>query len=433
MKIGPLPESCVIRWMVLASVSGLFLSHSAASAQSPQEALRHYKSAIRFLEGGDIQGAETEIATALEILPRQPEILNLAGTIALRQRRIDKAIEYLEAALRQRPDYGHPRLNLGLAYLEVKRPEKAIPVLQWIVERNPQDFAAKLGLTRALYQTERYEDSLETALQVAKMAPNNPEALYFLARSQFRSGHPEEGTVSATKAGELVSGDPARLHSLGLLLLENQRYKESIPFLRQAAEGQDPGILQSLGTGYGLSQQLNQAIEALRRSIQIAPDSPRGYVLLSICYQTQGRFDEAVQELEKALALDPEHGQANHSLAVNRFKQGRSEEAARILESLLLREPDRVESLYYRALVLFQQRDYPGALTPLTRVLELDPNHLAGHFKAGQVCLKLGRKEKASEYLGRFQELSRERERSQFGQARVYGVAADTMPSFRVD
>ena len=115
MKIGPLLESCVIRWTVLASVSGLFLSHSTAQTQSPQEALRNYKSAIRFLEGGDIHGAETEIAKALEILPSQPEILNLAGTIALRQRRIDQAIEYLEASLRQRPDYAHPRLNLGLA------------------------------------------------------------------------------------------------------------------------------------------------------------------------------------------------------------------------------------------------------------------------------------------------------------------------------
>ena len=75
-----------------------------------------------------------------------------------------------------------------------------------------------------------------------------------------------------------------------------------------------------------LLQQLNHAIEAVRRSIQLAPDSARGYVLLAICYQTQGRFDEAIRELEKALELDPNHGQANHHLAVNRFKQGRSEE-----------------------------------------------------------------------------------------------------------
>ena len=71
--------------------------------------------------------------------------------------------------------------------------------------------------------------------------------------------------------------------------------------------------------------------------------------------------------------------------------------------------------LYYRALVLFQQRDYERALTPLTHVLELDPNHLSGHFKVAQVCMKLGRKERASKYLKRFQELSQERERSQFG------------------
>ena len=433
LRIGPLLGGCATGWTIGIWALGLVLPLSPGRAQTPQQALQHYKNAIRFLEAGDVGGAETEIERALIILPSQPEILNLAGTIALRQRRIDKAIEYLEATLRQRPDYAHPRLNLGLAYLEVKQPEKAIPVLRWIVDRNQEDFAAHLGLARALYQTGGYEESLKPALRAVELAPNNPEALYFLARSQLRSGQAKEGTASATKAAGLVSGDPARLHSLGLLLLENRRYDEAIPFLRQAAEGQDPGILQSLGRGYGLLQRLNHAAEALRRSIQLAPDSPGGYVLLSICYQMQGRFDEAVQELERALELDPEHGQANHNLAVNRFKQGRLEEAGRILEALLLREPNRVESLYYQALVRFQQNDYQRALAPLTRALELDPNHLAAYFKAGQVFLKLGQKETASKYLKRFQELSQERDRSRSARGRVYSVAADTIPSFQVD
>lgn len=380
-----------------------------------------------------MEGAEKEIERALGILPKQPEILNLAGTIALRGRHFDKAIEYLESALRQRPDYAHPRLNLGLAYLEVKQPEKAVPVFQWIVDRDQEDFAAHLGLARALYRTERYKESLKPAQTAARLAPNNPEALYFLARSQFRSGQAEEATASAAKAGVLVSGDPQRLHSLGLLLLENHRYDEAIPLLRRAAEGQDPRMLETLGRGYGLSQRLNHAAEALRRSIQLDPDSPRGYVLLSICYQMQGHFDQAVRELERALELDPEHGQANHNLAVNRFKQGRLREAGRILEALLRREPNRVESLYYQALVRFQERDYKRALTPLKRVLELNPNHLPGHYKAGQICLKLGQRDRASEYLKRFQKLRQEWEASRSGRGQIYSVAADTIPSFQVD
>ena len=51
------------------------------------------------------------------------------------------------------------------------------------------------------------------------------------------------------------------------------------------------------------SGELEAAVEECKESIEMNPNSPRGYTFLGLAYQKQGRYEEAIAEYRKAIKL----------------------------------------------------------------------------------------------------------------------------------
>jgi uncharacterized RDD family membrane protein YckC/thioredoxin-like negative regulator of GroEL len=83
----------------------------------------------------------------------------------------------------------------------------------------------------------------------------------------------------------------------------------------------------SLATAYWAAGEPDRAEECLRRYVELAPDRPEGYVSLSWLYLERGQVEQAVKSLERALALDPHSAEAHAYLALAYAQQGRFEDA----------------------------------------------------------------------------------------------------------
>lgn len=69
-----------------------------------------------YLKKNDTTQATKALEQALQLNPKQPYALNLMGLIEYNQGNVQKAAEYYEAALLNKPDYANAHYNLALLY-----------------------------------------------------------------------------------------------------------------------------------------------------------------------------------------------------------------------------------------------------------------------------------------------------------------------------
>ena len=102
--------------------------------------------------------------------PNDEIVLDALGVIALSRRDYDKAVEYLQRAVKIVPDFGSARNNLGRTYLEMGKPQEALPHLQRAAALSPSDPIVQTNLGSAFAALGRSSEArtfLERALALS--------------------------------------------------------------------------------------------------------------------------------------------------------------------------------------------------------------------------------------------------------------------------
>lgn len=82
------------------------------------------------------------------------------------------------------------------------------------------------------------------------------------------------------------------------------------------------------GGGEGAAAAERDALECLKRAIELAPESPKGYYYLAQIHKGCGRMDQAEKLLKKVLSLDPAHGEATQALRLIQMRKTKEPKAA---------------------------------------------------------------------------------------------------------
>lgn len=107
----------------------------AADARQVAEALRkypnyargHYQLGLALLQAEDYPGAQTEFEAVLEKDPSDAEAHNALGLALSYQGRGEEAAAQFWQALRLRPDFAEPRINLTAIEPLLNRPQPRLP------------------------------------------------------------------------------------------------------------------------------------------------------------------------------------------------------------------------------------------------------------------------------------------------------------------
>lgn len=298
------------------------------------------EAADRALKEGDLRGAQTMAAKAVELEPKSSEAHRIAGDAAmLLGSDSDAEREFTAATVL---DAGNARAEFGLARLAEKQKKWNTSASHYrrSLELNAKNIPAALGLGRSmdelkdrtaarlaygraieidpasaearndfgvfLYHSGETERSIEELIETVRLAPTRAVFHENLGRAFRKKGMRREAERELADAARLAPNDISVWTTLGLLRMEQKRPDDAATAY-ESGFNLDP---RSEEAGAGLSValmeagKLPEAETALGKAIEARPDSALLWNNLGVVRTRRGEYATAVEAFQKALSLD---------------------------------------------------------------------------------------------------------------------------------
>jgi Flp pilus assembly protein TadD len=148
---------------------------------------------------------------------------------------------------------------------------------------------------------------------------------------------------------------------LGLVALDQQKYKEAVQPLCKALElgAADARVYNALGAAHVYSENVPAAVEAFTKAVTLQPDlteahSNLGYVL----FRDMEEYEAGARHIERSLELAPDDPAARCNWIMVLQHRNRMDEALALADDLLARDPTLVEARVNRAVMLLKKGDF---------------------------------------------------------------------------
>lgn len=269
-----------------------------------------------FLRLNKPEAATHEYQKAIECDDQYAAAFNNLGNAYNAQNQLDKAKEQYEKAIALNEHYSDAHYNLGILMAKLGESDKAITYLKKALELNPNRPAAHgqlaeiylqqgdylnaiehyqnrldfepehtdafFGLGQAYLQNHQMDDAIAAFKKVLILQPKHPEANHYMGNTYLADNNPN---TALNYYFRQLENQPMMesYYNIGVLLMHQNRHKESIQYLEQAS-AMDPDYLPvhiNLGALY---LKLNRTADAIRHyeaSLSIKPNDPEIQHILS--------------------------------------------------------------------------------------------------------------------------------------------------------
>lgn len=276
-------------------------------ARFPEDVLvrRRLASIYIELEKFDLALAQLELVVAAD--PEDDESLRRTGLIYLQRQDWDDAVRVFTRLLKQHPDNGVSRYDLGVALEAAGEPGRALTAFAGVPETSDLYADAIMHRAYLLFTLDRASEA--QALLSAEMTVvfSRPEAVTFLASLYLNEDKSDAAETLLRNGQELFPEHVDILQTLALLLDQQGKAEEAETVARQIMtldpENADaPNLI-----AYSLAVRGIRLDEALRLAQQALAleDAPHIRDTLGWVYFRLGRYEDARREIEQAAqALD---------------------------------------------------------------------------------------------------------------------------------
>jgi predicted O-linked N-acetylglucosamine transferase (SPINDLY family) len=254
-------------------------------------------------------GRNEEAVQALEwAVKREPNvewIVTLAEALG-RVGRQQESLQWIEQAIRLRPNFAEAHGALGLAMEREGRLDEAEACYRKAIELEPKLVQAHNNLGHVLNQRRQFDEAVDSLERAIKLRPDLAQAYNNLGDAMRGQGRRGAAIASYRQAVHLNAKLQAAWDSLGSLLMSSREHSAAADAFRQStAIRPTPAALVDLGLAAAGVDQYDEAIDAVRKAIQLAPNSSMPYRVLGTMLRWCGRLDEAIGEFKRAMFLDP--------------------------------------------------------------------------------------------------------------------------------
>ena len=151
----------------------------------------------------------------------------------------------------------------------------------------------------------------------------------------------------------------------------------------------------NLGNSYSEVDNIDGALKALERAVEINPSLSESRVNLGNVYLKKGRINDAVDEYKAALAVNPDEAKTHNNLGNAYAEQGRLDKAiSEYLYSLKL-DPNFTDVYTNLAVAYGKKGLFNNAVSILKRAIALEPKNDSFYNQLGNVYSETGDYEKA--------------------------------------
>ena len=325
-----------------------------------------------YARGGKIQEATKMLEGILEEDKNNAEALAALADINLDQQNFDKALELYQRLLAIEHTNPEVRLRVAIAYMgQAQRDstfiEKAKPIFEQLNKELPNDWRPFYYL--GMIADREKHDSLAGQYfeRVTRLAEWNGDAWWYVGSSYFEKGEYQK------------------------LVDEMQRAKRALP--------RDSRIYLLEGLGYSRLDKNDEAIKALKHSLELKPDDINAISTLALTLDGLHRYLESDSLYERALRLDPQ----SH-LILNNYGYSLAERGLQLDRALQMSlravaaDPGNASYLDTAGWVYFMLAKYDDARSYIEKAIAAGGASATVYEHMGDIQFKLGQKEKAEEF-----------------------------------
>jgi len=294
--------------------------------------------------------------------------------------------------------------------------------------------SAKSSLDKRDFKTATVE--LKAMLQ---QTPNSGEGRFLLGRALMEAGDLPGAEAELTRALENKYSDEAVAPVMAQVLLGQRQYRKLTDRYAKFEVADFQGATQlkvALGLAFAAQGQKEDAQAAIKRALEIKPDSPEANVAQARLLASDGKIDEALQLLDALLAKAPKTTEALHlkggllqqakgdlagaaqayrkeleirndlpeahaALIALAFAQRDTDAANKQIEELKKILPNHPQTKYFEAQAAFAKGEYAKARDLLQPLLRATPEHVGLLHLAGATEFKLNANAQAETYLAK--------------------------------
>ncbi len=394
--------------------------------------------------------------------PRNTRELNLAGLALTGKGDIQQADAYFEKCLAVNPGFVPALKNLAINEYNQKHYTAAEKHLLAAQKETPGDPVVNLYLGEIAYAQQNFERASSALSLAPGLAARSANVAAHLAVSYLLTGQKQKALDLLDRLTPEQVDSQAQF-ALGIALAQSEMPERAVPYLdsvhRSFPDSYDPGfdlalvylnirdyphaiqvgadligrgretaeLNNVLAEAYDANNQTQQAVDAMRRAIALAPDDENNYLdFVTLCmnhrsydagmkviqaglethpksdklifmrgvlYGMQDEFELAEKDFQQAAAVAPQTNLGYVGLGVTYLEKGNAGRAIEVLKQRLAEKPNDASLLYLLGEALIRNGAAPGqpayaeAQSALEKSVHLNPNLCLPHVSLGTIYL----------------------------------------------
>ena len=364
------------------------------------QAAEIYNSLGRFDDAAEKFKRMVELDPSNKVLQRQ-----LAETYA-RAGKIDEATKILESILENDRNNADALASLADIYLDQHEFEKALVLYQRLLAMEHTNPEVRLRVAISyMGQAQRDSTFIDKAKpifeQLKKEIPNDWRAFYYLGMIADREKHDSLAGEYFERVTHLAEWNGDAWWYVGSSYFDKGEYQKLVDEMQRAKRAlpRDSRIFLLEGLGYSRLDRTDDAIKALKHSLELKPDDMNAISTLALTLDGLHRYNESDSLYERALRLDP------HShLILNNYGYSLAERGVQLDRALTMSlqavaaDPGNASYLDTAGWVYFMLAKYDDARQYIEKAIAAGGASATVYEHMGDIQSRLGQKEKAEEF-----------------------------------
>ncbi len=336
-----------------------------------------------FIAENNFAQARGGIDQILESFPDNPRVWLYSGSFNARSGDFKSAEANFRVALdlasSKKDEASRLKALTGLAesLLQQNDVDSARQQIDQLVAAAPQSMQTMLLQARIAYNDEDWTTAQQNLQKVLQAAPDYRPAQLLLGTVHLRSGNLSQAEMYLSSAVAAVPTDVRARQLLAETLLQMRNAEEAQAALAPIVGGPDADLmsLQMAARASMGRQDIDEALEYLRRSVEENPDNSDLRFQLAATLMQNGRFDEAQAVLD---AMDVSGSEDDtyrrDALSVlTAIREGKQVEALAAAQRVAEANNERFGAFNLLGAVQLANRDIDGARTSFERAASLEP------------------------------------------------------------
>lgn len=331
---------------------------------------------LELIQAGQFDEALAFYESSLEVHPNDVKALNMIGSILCMKNDPESSLPYFQRALQRSPDFAAARKNLAMAEFELGRYEAAEENLERLLGTPENSGLANLLLGMIASETGRHEQAIGLLKAAGELIGSQPRALVAYARSLKQVGR-------ADQAKRVLAGARERDDLTGQDLVDAAQVAASLGMFDEAlADLERAEIADSAISGLGARKvevlvAAGRSEEALALARGFAEEAPSGALLSRVAELSEGAgdLDGAIMALRKRIQLEPKIADGYIALSEFCVRYRNPELAIDILDLGLDRIPKSYRLLVQKGITLGQGQRYDQAREAFSEAINQTADH----------------------------------------------------------